>query len=79
VHIQRLRLQDHGTVANWSTVRQGLLSQARVTLVFQRADGQALHLRKSTRPEGQYQAIWWALGIETQPGGTKNSSLSRKT
>jgi hypothetical protein len=70
VHIQRLRLQDHGTGANWSTVRQGLLSQARVTLVFQRADGQALHLRKVTRPGG-HPAIWWALGIGTQPGGTK--------
>jgi 3-polyprenyl-4-hydroxybenzoate decarboxylase len=71
VHIQRLRLQDHGTVANWSTVRRGLLSQARVTLVFQRADGQALHLRKVTRPGGQHPAIWWAVGIGTQPGGAE--------
>jgi hypothetical protein len=63
VHIQRLRLQDHGIEANWSTVRQGLLSRARVTVVFQRADGQALRLRKSTRPKGQHPAIWWALGI----------------
>ena len=51
-------------------MRQWLSSQVRVTAVFQRPDGRALHVRKATRPEGQHLAICQALGIDTQPGGT---------
>ena len=51
-------LQEHGIQANWSTVRQWLSSQVRVTAVFQRPDGRALHVRKATRPEGQCRQLW---------------------
>jgi transposase len=48
VQILRRQLQDYGILANWSTVRQWLSSQVRVTAVFQRSDGRALHVRKAT-------------------------------
>jgi hypothetical protein len=69
VQILRRTLQDHGIQANWATLRQWLSSQVRVTAVFQRPDGHALHVRKATRPEGQHLAICQALGLDTQPGG----------
>lgn len=69
VQILRRHLQEHGIQANWSTVRQWLSSQVRVTAIFQRPDGRALHVRKATRPEGQHLAICQALGIDIQPGG----------
>jgi hypothetical protein len=69
VQILRRRLQDHGIQGNWNTLRQWLSSQVRVTAVFRRPDGHALHVRKATRPEGQHLAICRALGIDTQPGG----------
>lgn len=69
VQILRRHLQDHGIPANWSTVRQWLSSQVRVTAIFQRLDGHALHVRKATRPEGQHLAICQALGLDPQPGG----------
>jgi hypothetical protein len=65
--IQRQRLQAHGIVANQSTVRRGPSSQVRITAVFQRAVGQALHLRIATRSEGQHLAIGKALGVDPQP------------
>ena len=41
VQILRRTLQDHGIQANWTTLRQWLSSQVRVTAVFQRPDGHA--------------------------------------
>jgi transposase len=69
VQVLRRNLQDHGIQGNWNTLRQWLSSQVRVTAVFRRPDGHALHVRKATRPEGQHLAICRALGIDTQPGG----------
>ena len=73
MQILRRHLQEHGIQANWSTVRQWLSSQLRVTEIFQRPDGRALHMRKATRPEGQHLAICQALGIATSnPEASKN-------
>lgn len=69
VQILRRHLREHGIQANWSTVCQWLSSRVRVTAIFRRPDGRALHVRKATRPEGQHLAICQALGLETQPGG----------
>lgn len=69
VRILRRHPGDHDLHANWSTLRQWLGSQVRVTAVFQRPDGHAPHVRKATRPEGQHLDICSALGIDTRPGG----------
>lgn len=69
VQIIRRHLQMHNIVASWPNLRHWLGGQMRVTAVFQRPDGHALHLRKATRPEGRHLEICQALGIATQPGG----------
>jgi len=69
VQIIRWHLREQGFNASWRTIRQWLGTQVRVTAVFQRPDGRALHVRKATRPEGQQLEVCQALGIETQPGG----------
>lgn len=69
VQILRRKLHEQQINASWHTLRQWLGGQVRVTAVFQRPDGHALHVRKATRPEGEHLAICQALGIDTQPGG----------
>jgi len=69
VQIIRRRLREEGICASWRTLREGLSGQVRVTAVFQRPDGHALHVRKATRPEGLHLEISRALGIDRQPGG----------
>ena len=69
VQIIRWHLREQGINASWRTIRQWLGTQVRVTAVFERPDGRALHVRKATRPEGQQLEVCQALGIETQPGG----------
>jgi hypothetical protein len=69
VQILRRRLKAQDIDGSWHTLRQWLGAQVRVTAVFQRPDGHALHVRKATRPEGRHLDICQALGIDTQPGG----------
>ena len=69
VQIIRRRLGEQGLCASWRTLREQLSGQVRVTAVFQRPDGHALHVRKATRPEGMHLEIAQALGIAPQPGG----------
>ena len=69
VQIIRRRLAEHALHASWQTLRQWLGNQVRVTAVFQRPDGHALHVRKATRPEGKHLEICQWLGIDRQPGG----------
>lgn len=69
VQIIRRHLREQGIHASWRTLRQWLGGQVRVTAVFQRPDGHALHVRKATRPEGQHLEVCQTLGIDTQPGG----------
>ncbi len=69
VQILRRHLREKNINTSWHRLRQWLGGQARVTAVFQRPDGHALHVRKATRPEGEHLEICQALGIDTQPGG----------
>lgn len=69
VQIIRRHLRMHNITASWPILRHWLGGQVRVTAVFQRPDGHALHLRKATRPEGRHLEICQALGMATQPGG----------
>jgi transposase len=71
VQIIRRRLHEKGIEASWSSLRNTLRSQCRVSAVFRRADGRTLHVRKATRAEPQQLAIYEALGIDPAPGGVK--------
>lgn len=68
VHTIRYRLKQTGIHSSWSSLRKILSSQTRVTISMQCKGGGTVHVRKSTRPEPNQQAIYSALGIKGQPG-----------
>ena len=71
VQFLRNQLQAAGITGSWSSLRQTLSVQRRVTARLHRKDGVAIHLRKSTVAEPALRAIYQALGISAAPGGTK--------
>jgi len=73
VQIIRRTLQDQGIQGRWSSLRNILSVQRRVTASFRRADGGTLHVRKATRPESALAAIYQALAIDPLPGGVKKT------
>jgi len=73
VQIIRKQLQEHGIQGRWSSLREILSVQQRVTASFRRADGGALHIRKATRPETELAAIYQALNLDPLPGGVQKT------
>jgi hypothetical protein len=73
VQIIRRQLQEHGIQGRWSSLRDILSVQRRVTASFQRAEGGALHIRKATRPEPELAAIYQALNLDPLPGGVQKT------
>lgn len=69
VQLIRRRLRQQGISDRWSTLRDILAGQCRVTVTFRRADGRTLHVRKATRAEPAQLAIIQALGSDPSPGG----------
>jgi transposase len=69
VQIIRRRLKERGISERWSTLREILASQCRVTATFKRADGGTLHVRKATRAEPEALVIYQALNLNPMPGG----------
>ena len=73
VQIIRKQLQEHDIQGRWSSLREILSVQQRVTASFQRANGGALHIRKTTRPEPELAAIYQALNLDPLPGGVQKT------
>ena len=73
VQVIRTRLRAAGENASWTTLRRILEGQQRITATFARADGRTVHVRKATRAEPPQQAIYDALGINADPGGTRKT------
>ncbi len=71
VQTVRRQLKEKGIPDSWSRLRETLSVQRRVTVSFQRRDGRALHVRKSTAAESELRAIYEALGLNPTPGETK--------
>jgi len=69
VQVIRRHLGNCQINASWSSIRQTLSGQCRVTASFRRADGGALHIRKATRAEPEQLVIYQALNINPAPGG----------
>ncbi len=67
----RQRLRAHGIHDSWSSLREVLAVQRRVTASFVQKDGRTLHVRKATRPEPDLLHIYDALGLANQPGGVQ--------
>jgi transposase len=73
VQIIRKQLQEHDIQGRWSSLREILSVQQRVTASFQRANGGALHIRKATRPETELADIYQALNLDPLPGGVQKT------
>jgi transposase len=69
VQLIRRRLRAQGITERWSSLRDLLAGQCRVTATFRRADGRTLHVRKTSRAEPAPLAIIQALGSDPSPGG----------
>jgi transposase len=70
VHMLRLQLKAQGIDDSWSTLRETLAVQQRVTTTLQRRDGRTVHVRKATRPEPRHHKLNTILGTSPNPGGT---------
>ena len=71
VQLIRRQLKAKGIEASWTTLRETLSVQRRVTASFKQKVGGKLHVRKATQPEPRLKAIYAALGVDPLPGGTK--------
>lgn len=71
VQVLRTTLKAAGINASWTSLRQTLSIQRRVTGSFRRRDGRSVHVRKSTHAEPELMTIYNALGVNSAPGGTK--------
>ena len=75
VHTIRFRLKQVKIVSSWSSIRNLLSNQSRVTVSMQCKGGSTVHIRKSTRPEPKQQEIYSALGIKSHPGNTIKTTI----
>ena len=66
----RRKLQQQEQHASWASLRQVFATQRRVTTTMQCANGQTLHVRRTTQPEAELQELYQALGLEELPGQT---------
>ncbi len=73
VHMLRMKLKAQGVDASWSTLRDTLTVQRRVTLTMKRRDGRTVHVRKATRPEPRHHELSKILGLQSNPGGTQRT------
>lgn len=71
VQVIRRRLREQRENRSWSSLREILAGQQRVTASFRRADGSTLHVRKATVAEPEQRALYDALGVDAAPGGVK--------
>jgi len=71
VQVIRKTLKAHGINDSWTSLRNTLSVQQRITASMQRSDGRTIHIRKATKPEPALTRIYNALGISAAPGGTK--------
>lgn len=71
VQVIRRRLKSQGNKLGWTSLRNILSVQQRVTATFTQKDGRTLNLRKATKAEKALHDIYAFLGISETPGGIK--------
>jgi transposase len=71
VQVIRQKLKSKGNKLGWSSLRNILSVQQRVTATFMQKDGRTLNIRKATKAEKDLQDIYTALDISATPGGIK--------
>lgn len=74
VQMLRTTLKRAGINDSWSSLKNILTVQRRVTASLRRVDGRTVHVRKSTAAEPALKKIYTALGVASLPGGVKKMS-----
>ena len=69
----RRKLKGCGIDKSWLSLRRIFSGQQRVTATFQRKDGRALHVRKTTVAEPELKKLYDILGVSASPGGINKS------
>jgi len=75
LHTIRFKLKHQGIHLSFSTIRDRLSTQVRITTTMKRKDGKMIHIRKSSRAELFHKKIYDALKIPYQPGKTVKTIL----
>lgn len=75
LHTIRFKLRKKGIHLRWSTIRERLATQVRITTTMKREDGKVIHIRKTSRAEPFHREIYDALGLSSQPGKITKSIL----
>ena len=65
VKVIRRRLRQQGQHSSWATLRKLFATQRRVTSTLQCANGQTLHVRKTTQLEAELQELYEAMPDQT--------------
>ena len=71
VQVLRRKLKLQGVNASWTSLREILSGQQRVTATFTQKDGRTLHVRKTTLAEPKLQSLYEALSLSATPVGTR--------
>lgn len=69
VQLIRRKLKEHGIHESWSSLRERLARQHRITATFKQRNGKTLHIRQATQPEAELANIYAKLAISPNPGG----------
>lgn len=75
LHSIRFKLKHQGIHLSFSTIRNRLSTQVRITTTMKRKDGKMIHIRKSSRAELFHKKIYDALNLRYQPGKTVKTIL----
>ena len=75
VQVIRRKLGEHGINESWTTLREKLSQQCRITATFKQRDGRTLHIRQATRPEAELSRIYTKLRIPSDPGGLQRVTI----
>jgi transposase len=71
----RNKLKAQGITASWTTLRETLSVQQRVTATFKQRDGRTLNIRKATVAEKNLKEIYEKLCISVTPGGIQKLTM----
>ena len=78
IHCIRFRLKRHGINESWTTIRERLSTQVRLTTSMNRKDGKLIHIRKSSEANAFQRKIYKVLGLPLNPGKTEKTILGDK-
>ena len=75
LHSIRFKLRRQGIHLSWTTIREQLSTQVRITTTMKRKDGKMIRIRRSSRAELFHKKIYDALNLSYQPGKTVKTIL----